>query len=279
VEIYLAGKISGHDWRHDVVAGLDEALYQIRRYWDRQRWPILRDAVTGGFDYVGPYFCPGDAGHLRHGFYYHESTEQGLIYAFCKEAIRRADLIFVWIDELHCYGTVKEIAWAEALGKPVHVAIKRGFKVDDLWFALEEATSQYICDHPAQVLSTLGELTRGQQPRSRLSREEAGRVGGEVSYSFTRSGGMWRPSTPNTPASRPKGLWEPVSPEHPCPVCNSTRWCGYSLELMRLNCRYSRGRDGGEYDTDSNGNPFWRYRIIGPQTRAPRSEDVRPWSD
>jgi hypothetical protein len=277
VEIYLAGKIRKQDWRHEVVAGLDEALYLLRGQWDRQQWPTLRNAVTGGFDYVGPYFCPGDVGHELHGFYYDERSEKGLIHALCKDAIRRADLIFAWIDELHCYGTVKEITWAQEFGKPVHVAIKSGFNADDLWFGLEDVATRDVCDSPAQVLSILGQFSRRQQSGGGMPREEAGKMGGEVSPSFTRtSSGMWQPSAPG---SRPKGVWEPVGPEQPCPVCKSTRGCGYSLDLMRLHCRYSRGKDGGELRQDKNGKPYWRYHLVGPRSRPPRAEDVRPWSD
>jgi hypothetical protein len=127
--IYLAGKIHSRCWRHDVVEGLEEELHRIRGHWDRRQWPVLPNAVTGGFDCVGPYFSPGDVGHELHGFYYDEAREGNIVVDLCEDALRRADLFFVWIDhELDCHGTLTVIGWAHLLGKPIHVATKAGLE-------------------------------------------------------------------------------------------------------------------------------------------------------
>jgi very-short-patch-repair endonuclease len=142
--IYLADKISRHDWRHDLV-GNDISVLEAS-----DDWPDLPMAQFPGLVYVGPYFCSG-AGHgLTHvpnahgfveGIYGASPTQrpddrQLVLEGRCLDALRRADLVFAWLDDTTAYGTLVEIGYAKALGKTIVIGIAKGFDASDLWFAV-----------------------------------------------------------------------------------------------------------------------------------------------
>lgn len=70
MKFYLAGKIGRDDWRHSVVLGLRDAI-EASAYAPMGHgggygilpddWPILKGAVLGQHDYVGPFFMPRSA--------------------------------------------------------------------------------------------------------------------------------------------------------------------------------------------------------------------------
>lgn len=169
--IYLAGKIEKHDWRHDIVDELEgKSLLRGDGGGIHQgafsQWPIMDKAIFGEFNYSGPYFVSGEHfsfhGEGTHGVgadelpsgdllpktqhAYIENTgghgsgyPEGLSYATvvdrCQHAIGRSDLIFAWIDDITCYGTIAEIGYAKALGKIVWIAGPRSYR--DLVFVYE----------------------------------------------------------------------------------------------------------------------------------------------
>jgi hypothetical protein len=57
--------------------------------------------------------------------------------------IRRADLVFAYINETDCFGTLIELGYAAALNKPITIGIGRNIEIkefDDLWMARQCAT-------------------------------------------------------------------------------------------------------------------------------------------
>lgn len=83
MKIYLAGKINKNCWRHSIVAGLGNASSPLPAFvegvsefghgtqLDLPEWPVLKNAIFGHHDYVGPYFRSCDHGCFhgdgRHG--------------------------------------------------------------------------------------------------------------------------------------------------------------------------------------------------------------------
>lgn len=131
--IYLAGKIAKNDWRHNIVAGISDITID-----GEHEWPRLRKAIFGCLDYVGPYFrncshgcakddashgiistCVGNYVYKSHG---DPSTEQPVIVEQCLHAIKRADIVFAWIERSDCHGTLVELGYALALGKKIWLA-------------------------------------------------------------------------------------------------------------------------------------------------------------
>jgi nucleoside 2-deoxyribosyltransferase len=57
------------------------------------------------------------------------------------DGLKRADIVFVWLDDYEAHGSGVEIGYARGLGKPIflthapHIAPK-----GELWFAFEAAT-------------------------------------------------------------------------------------------------------------------------------------------
>lgn len=163
--IYLAGKIAKADWRSRIVKGLtglypstegggedtDEALIRLLN----DDWPVLEEAVLLTHHYVGPYFIRlwdgidvdikmfDDEGDHGAGLSWIKAKRSGShlprtdIVHQCLDAIKKADVLFAWIDQPDCYGTLVEVGYAKALGKVILAAGPRMFR--DMWFVYESA--------------------------------------------------------------------------------------------------------------------------------------------
>lgn len=167
MRIYLAGKITKNGWRNtiftdqnitpsnrsvrpDFPAGGDINMRNI------DQWPISKGTIFGIHDYTGPYFISDDHGSAHgentHGVSAGVNTEttpeldgynpsKRQVNKLAIKAIELSDLIFVWIDEVDCYGTIAEIGYAAGKGKLIHIA---GKFLPELWFVYN--LSNYDCD-------------------------------------------------------------------------------------------------------------------------------------
>jgi hypothetical protein len=149
-KIYLAGKISKNCWRKQLVPDLRD-----------MRWadgPL--DCVS--FNYVGPFFVGCD-----HGCYHGSNTHGNLplmgtcneingtaeflrrlhqenLRKTCMKAIDDCDILFAYIDEHKCYGTISEIEYAVNINKIVIVNFAPSIASEsknDFWFATVDANS------------------------------------------------------------------------------------------------------------------------------------------
>jgi hypothetical protein len=147
-KIYLAGRIRKMCWRHKLVAGLRE------HSWDDG--PL----VQVGFEYIGPFLTSCDHG-CCHGENTHGalSTVEGCqvggqvggatierhraeLWSLCIRSVLRADLVFAFIEDRDCYGTIVEMTLAIDRGIPVVVAFAKQMPSshsDDLWFSFQGA--------------------------------------------------------------------------------------------------------------------------------------------
>lgn len=106
--IYLAGKITHNDWRRCIV-------------------PQFPDTVPGTpielshFTFSGPYTSQSN-----------QPRDQ--IPHNCRQWIERAHLLYAWIDDPTCYGTLVEIGWAHMLRMPVYIAFATQELADEMWF-------------------------------------------------------------------------------------------------------------------------------------------------
>jgi hypothetical protein len=150
--IYLAGKITKHDWREQIV--------------------FLRDSVGAGdperdlfdpkfsidcpdFIYGGPFFVSCDHG-CGHGAGMHgtgagvNATDsvcisavashitQRRVFEINRQRIARADRIFTFIDQTDCYGTLIELGLAAQLNKDIAVTFGENLtfkEIRELWMA------------------------------------------------------------------------------------------------------------------------------------------------
>lgn len=149
IKVYAAGKITANDWRgvRDTTGSYEEWLTRVSGVGRPTRTvPHLDREIV----YVGPFFISCDHG-CYHGPHTHGvgaynlgvcasdgPTPQNVVSA-ALDGIDHADIVYVRLDAEGAYGTMAEIGYALAVGKPFVVdvdptlpaAIRR-----DYWFAL-----------------------------------------------------------------------------------------------------------------------------------------------
>jgi len=151
--IYFAGKISKNGWRNSIVRwgiavgdGSQDERDLFNPYHRREQ-----DA----FYYGGPFFvrCNNGCGYqpMAHGsascggfFRPHERHPQ--ILAINLERIRRADLVFAFINEVDCFGTLIELGAALRRPRPLVVSFGPDLlpaQRQELWMAECGATRIY----------------------------------------------------------------------------------------------------------------------------------------
>lgn len=185
--IYLAGKIrpwgngGQEDWRFTLVP---ELAHTVSPEWMgayisvHDEWFILPKAILRQFNYVGPFFTDlsdvygghGGGKAFAHGIYAdrrpgeshqgYTETMRDMVTVLCCKALRRADLVFAWIDSVDCYGTLFELGYAKALGKPIAAYfLEKAFREEplhdhgnpfaELWFAMHACDWQSASDPAA----------------------------------------------------------------------------------------------------------------------------------
>lgn len=156
--IYLAGKVGNYCWRHGMVQGLNRA-YCVVGGDTPEPWPVLEGAGPGGLDYVGPFFsgCDHSCGHQpgEHGLApcgCNGGCDQQFVVEQCLRAVKKADVVFAWIDDPSCYGSIFELGFAAGLGKTIVVGTN--LKDTDLWFMMRYAYEQrslYPAETPTEA--------------------------------------------------------------------------------------------------------------------------------
>jgi hypothetical protein len=125
-KVYLAGKISKNDWRHELVPGLRNHAWGDG------------DLDCGKFIYTGPFFVGCDHGCF-HGPDTHGSHADGCIgggvdgpsswtevVQRCRRGVISADLLIVYAESLDCIGSMVELGIAIEGGIPVIFCVAPG---------------------------------------------------------------------------------------------------------------------------------------------------------
>jgi hypothetical protein len=151
--LYLAGKIAKGDWRDGILGGTAAVVPTATDPKLDLFNPDYRLAFPA-FYYGGPFFvsCDHGCGHRLNGhgaaFSCGEdgwetgsvATEdrQSRIFKVNKARVAKADIIFAYINESDCFGTLIEIGEAAAQRKEIAVALGPDLsrdQIDDLWMA------------------------------------------------------------------------------------------------------------------------------------------------
>lgn len=165
MKIYLAGKMTG--WRYPIVKGLESAecsILHAREQGGAIKWPELPCSILDEHDYVGPFRAScTHGGPAQHGINgccnvygldgagphdapdFAKDREQ--IKQCCLAAIDQSDMVFANVtDASNAFGTIFELGYAEAKGKPI-VIYNQNCTHDtdwedytwnlDIWLALE----------------------------------------------------------------------------------------------------------------------------------------------
>jgi len=163
MRFYVAGKIKAYDWRlslsvdepgrwgtRGVEADYSDAGSRFDQGFPVQ--PFSKHSGLLGHHYTGPYFVrcdhacyhgPGDhgVGAESSGCLGGGHISQARTARYCLQAIDRSDVVFAWLDDPSCYGTLFELGYAHAAGKPIWVAGPE--PLPDLWFAQQHAARSY----------------------------------------------------------------------------------------------------------------------------------------
>lgn len=157
INIYLAGKISHRDWRQQIVDIRNGVMYQGD--YNVSKIKNLKLSYNNDIDIVGPFFLSCDHscyhGENNHGLgincpngCYGENTftEKQVNY-ICLSQIRRADVVFAYIDDTTCYGSLFELGYAKALNKPIFILynLKNRDLLKDMWF-INQSSYTYDVD-------------------------------------------------------------------------------------------------------------------------------------
>lgn len=146
--VYLAGKIRKHCWRHQLISGIRDHSWADG--------PLKQNSFT----YIGPFFIGCD-----HGCFHNKNSHGNVairgdnlcpgrdsnaefdsphleVATLCLEAIVKADLVFCYVDAADCYGTLVEIGYALAHDVPLVVAFAPSVATsadNDFWFSCVKA--------------------------------------------------------------------------------------------------------------------------------------------
>lgn len=173
LRIYLAGKISRKDWRRSIVGDHLQVAVETCPCSSGESellpvsWPVAERAIFGTHHFVGPYFVDCRHGGCAFGDDEHgvaatsnepgdhgERLRPGAVADRCLAAVANCDVLFAFVHQLDCYGTIVEIGAAKALGKRIWITGWRHFR--DMWFAYEMADKGYLeercCAQPGETL-------------------------------------------------------------------------------------------------------------------------------
>lgn len=141
---YLAGKISKNDWRNK--------FYYCRHVLEPEEIANgLTISANDNLTISGPFFISCDHGCYhgdgKHGVgavnSLHTDEWAGCMGSFftrdevlgiCKKQIDRAEIVFAYINQRDCYGTLAEVGYAHAKGKDVVIVFSDDKLKEEMWF-------------------------------------------------------------------------------------------------------------------------------------------------
>lgn len=85
-----------------------------------------------------------------------ETVEKSAVFERSLEGIRKADCVFVWINDSECFGTLVEIGYAKALGKPIYIGYSHDIEPNgELWFAMQAGNCRRFSSAKQAFLSAI----------------------------------------------------------------------------------------------------------------------------
>jgi hypothetical protein len=152
--VYLAGKISHTCWRHKVIPNFPRTLEQeaLSPYLMQK----CKTACGAAFWYTGPYFVSCDHGCAHAGMHGagfdcmsdwpDQQGRRDRVHRLNAQRLERSTGVFVYLDELDCYGSLAEIGHAYGQRIPIGIAYGPSVTVhgrNELWFVERFATWVY----------------------------------------------------------------------------------------------------------------------------------------
>ena len=159
--VYLAGTCQpnelygedGEDGEKNWRAEFTDAYFLGHKQYDIPE--IVRGAIAlpsgSRLDYLGPFIqyehnCYQFGGHGA-------CMDPREVHAAARRSIKRADLVFAWVDRLDCFGTFAEIGFAHGVGK--RVIIRGPEEHPDLWFVYAMGEAEFSQSGPRDAFNQL----------------------------------------------------------------------------------------------------------------------------
>ena len=157
--VYMAGKISANDWRHDIT-NYKNGKFEYGRLRDVEYWEIIERGKKPSHElildndliYAGPFFMSCDHG-CSHGDATHGADnkcdgtiiDKSIVFEKCLEQIDNSDYVFCWLDSLDAYGTLFELGVAREKGKKIFLAIDKKLEPEDTGMCACGKTNETYC--------------------------------------------------------------------------------------------------------------------------------------
>ena len=156
--VYLAGKIEKNGWREKLFDARSVGTEGYTLYGLSNHTEV---GYSGRIEITGPFFISCDHGCYhgegKHGVgaVKHEIEKHGGdphydqddcggcmgeyftrddVFEISKNQIKRADIVFAYIDSPDCYGTLAEIGYAYALRKDIVIVFSNDELKEKMWF-------------------------------------------------------------------------------------------------------------------------------------------------
>lgn len=162
LKVYLAGKIEPFDWRSKILntrgdsgyMGNDLSPMMRKFFFTHYGQSISKDLLI-----TGPFFISCDHGCFHgentHGVGVNKETCDGRglyglqerdVVDICLTQISNSDIIFSYIDDITCYGTIAELGYARKKNKKIFIIFSSTEIADELWFVKNMADQYLILD-------------------------------------------------------------------------------------------------------------------------------------
>jgi hypothetical protein len=180
MKVYLAGKISQNDWRHDLFVGSSlRSSASSLVVWES----LSTLTMSSGDKYVGPFFIACDHGCSHRGNMHGafpsicaqvegsgrslsqyvgpaDTVPNSFRYRVRQKAtdgIAACDLFvaYLGLDFASAYGTIAEIGFAHAQGKRIVLIVHPELDTTDFWFPMTMANFVVMSADPANAVQSL----------------------------------------------------------------------------------------------------------------------------
>ena len=176
LKVYLAGKIYPYDWRTKLLNTRGDSGYMSTDLTAMMRkffFTHYGQSISKDLMITGPFFISCDHrcfhGPNTHGVGTNTETcdgggfDGGLqekdVVDICLTQISNSDIIFSYIDDITCYGTLAELGYARKKNKKIFIIFKSVELANELWFVRNMADQYLILNGGDVVERKIVELT------------------------------------------------------------------------------------------------------------------------
>jgi len=158
--VYLAGKITSNGWRQEIF---DMRNTFCGDDYDEIKLSTIQIRYNFKTNITGPFFLGCDHGcyhgenshgvgiQCPNGCYGENTLTEKQVYDICTRQINNSNVVFAYIDENTCYGTLWEIGYAKAKGKHIDIVFDNEKLMSNMWFICQAADTVTVLDENTSI--------------------------------------------------------------------------------------------------------------------------------